>query len=197
MTPSAVSLSHLSEKEAQYVSVCSCWRKIIDTFCVQVLTCTSESQALSLMHAAGVSGGLFANSTDHTVSFPTSALSSPGSPLSTPSITGSGEATDPGVSVVTVTVTMPLTLPIETRTLSPQDALSIIASLSSEGFTASTLAIPTLATSSDLHAFTQSSDPDCPGEATASTIDKGAIATVLPESPYQRRSTRARRRTRL
>ncbi|KAJ3533944.1 hypothetical protein NM688_g7209 [Phlebia brevispora] len=109
-----------------------------------ILTCTSQAHALSVLTAAGTTGGLTDDCTNRTVAFPTQSV--PSAPSTSPSSSASGTSSvaatassASGVEVVTVTVTLPLTLPPSTTTLQPQEAFSILASLSAQGFSITTL----------------------------------------------------------
>jgi len=166
------------------------------------VACTSEKIALSLIEAAGATGGITGSGSGSSIN-PASASSTlsgatPGT--STDSITPT--STSLNQSVVTVTVTLQVmasgttTLPSVTQTLSPEQASSLLSSLLAQGGPTTTATpvdlnepsetlsstVSTTATDSDIPTTTPDSNcpNDEPSEVLSSTVP--ASATNIPSS---------------
>jgi len=149
-----------------------------------IITCTSEKNALSLIEAAGASGGITGSDSDgssidsaspsSTSSGTTLGTTTSMDPITTPTSTALYE------SAVTVTVTVQVlpsgttTLPSVTQTLTPEQASNLLSSLLADGGSTTT------ATSDSLNE---------PSETLSSTVsatatDSDVPPTTTPNSNY-------------
>jgi len=122
------------------------------------LLCTSESNVVALMNAAGVTGGVTGLDNSSTLSR-----------LSSTSSTTTG---NPSAVTVTVTVTANSASTVTTTTVSPNDASSILSQFLSSG-----QPVPIATSSSSVPALTPAANPD--SVPAASNSNSGTPATVV------------------
>ncbi|KAK0496409.1 hypothetical protein EDD18DRAFT_1331894 [Armillaria luteobubalina] len=141
------------------------------------LQCTSEKDAVSVIDASGATGGIFGNGTDTSASASTSTSNSTSASNSTATsaanstdtASGTSAVDDSGVVTVTVTLTPTATVFVSTEvpvmtTLSPDEASSLLASLTGVAGGSVVTASPAVAASAT------ATDADVAASASASTI---------------------------
>ena len=174
----------------------------------QTITCTSEKIALSLIEAAGATGGITGSGSGGSSTSP-SSTSSGGTSTATSlnsSITSTSTALNDSVVTVTVTVQVlassTTTLPTVTQTLSPEEASSLLSSLLAQGGPATTatsdaLDVPSQTLSSTVSATATGSDnlptatPDSNSPTSATNIPSSSASPDASGTPVDIANTTA------
>jgi len=101
-----------------------------------LVTCTSQQKAISAIEATSATGGIFGNTNGNSTVGADEENDDDNCDVTSTPIATSTATFQPTAEAVTVTVTLtPTTLPPETRTLSPEEASSLLASLMAGGAT--------------------------------------------------------------
>ena len=173
--PSTTSDGTVSQTPNNYFSARNIWSIIYLLFPSQTITCTSEKIALSLIEAAGATGGITGSGSSGSSINSTSTSSTSSGDTSTATSTDSSTtptSTSLDDSVVTVTVTTLVLAsstspPSVTQTLSPEEASSLLSSLLGQGG-------PTTTATSD------GSETPSPTDSATAT-DSGSTPTATPD----------------